>query len=421
MTLPLFYRETLAHARTNRLWAAAFFLTALIPLMIIFARVGFEVCGGLVGLMFLWHSYRTRAWGWVRDPFTIVCLALWAWMVLVVQPLAVSPSANWLEAIAWIRFPLMFMAMRVWVLALPASRATLALILATILALVVIDTLWQLLTGTSLSGYPRTESGRLTGPFAHPKVGLFVGKFTLATLGMCIVVAASVNSRRAVMASVVLWALAIFVVLMSGERSAFLMTAAATAVVAALMMWRNKRVRIPCIAAAVIAMVGLVALYQISPWLRDRADQGYETITNYSQSDYGALAISAYDIGKEHMPHGSGIRGYRGLSPDLYYKGQMFRGLHPHNAFLEVFAEAGIPGLFLMLAMIAVLARNAAQQFRAAQGMEALLPAAAIGVLVQHFFPLIGMQSFFSNWAAVNLWFCLALVFSAIPMTTRGR
>ncbi len=421
MTLPLFYRETLAHARSNRLWAAAFLLTALIPFMIIFARVGFEICAGLIGLMFLWHSFSTHNWGWLRDPIAVVCLVLWAWMLVVVQPLAVSPSARWMEAIAWIRFPLMFMALRFWVLAVPSARTLLASIVALLLVVVMVDCWWQLLTGTSLSGYPRTVQGRLTGPFDYPKVGLFLGKFAVPVFAICVAAAAMAGARRWLIGGVIVWALMVLTVLMTGERSAFLITAMATAVIAALMMLREKRLRVPCIIAALVGVMGLVALYHANPWVRQRADMGYETISNYRQSDYGALAISAYDIGMAHKLHGGGIRGYRGLSPDLYYKQTMFRGLHPHNAFLEMFAEAGLPGLLIMIALIVVMGRNAMQQFRMARGVEVLLPAAAFGALIQHFFPLVGMQSFFSNWAAVNLWFCLALIFSAIPTRVRSN
>jgi len=420
MTMPLFYRETMAHARDHRFWAAAFFLTALIPFMIVVSRAGFEICGGLVGLMFLWHSARTHEWGWLHDPLAIVCMVLWAWMVLVVQPLAVSPSARWMEALTWIRFPLMFMALRFWVLALPAARTSLATILAALLLLVVVDTLLQLLTGMSLSGNARMDNGRLTGPFERPKVGLFISKFAVASLGLCFMAAVTAKSRHWLVGAGMLWAMVILTVLLTGERSAFLMVSMATGVIAVLMAVREKRLRLALIIAALIVAVGLVALYETSSWVRLRADQGYESITNYQQSDYGALAISAYDIGTQHKLHGVGIRGYRGLTPDLYYTGGMFRGLHPHNVFLEMFAEAGVPGLLMLVAMVAVLARNAAQQFKAAQGIQALLPAAAIGVLVQHFFPLVGMQSFFSNWAAVNLWFCLAIIFSAIPTNLRG-
>jgi O-antigen ligase len=415
MPMPIFYRETLAHARAQPLWAAAFLLTALIVFMIIFARVGFEVCAALVGLMFLWHSARTRDWHWLRDPLAMVCLLIWAWMLLVVQPLAVSPSARWMEAVAWIRFPLMFMALRFWVLAVPGARTTLAVIIASLL-----DTLWQFVQGVSLSGNARTLTGRLTGPFETPKIGLFMGKFAVAALALCMAVALAANARRWVVGAALLWALVMLTVLLSGERSAFLLLALATGVIAVLMALRNSRLRMPCILLALGALLGVVALYEGSPWVRERANAGYETITHYRESDYGALAISAYDLGAAHPLHGVGIRGYRGMSPDLYYKGQKFRGLHPHHAFLEMFSESGVPGLLLMMAMIAVLARNAAQQFKAAKGINALLPAAAIGVLVQHFFPLIGMQSFFSNWAAVNLWFCLAIIFSAIP-TTHAR
>jgi O-antigen ligase len=420
MTTPLFCRETLAHARANPFWGAAFLLTLLIPFMIIYARVGFEICCGLIGLMFLWHSFRTRSWDWVRDPITVVALVLWGWMVLVVMPLAMSPSAKWLDAIAWIRFPLMFCALRYWILAVPAARTTLAAMLAAMLALIVVDTLWQFLTGVSLTGNPRTPEGRMTGPFESPKVGAFIGKMALASMGVCIIAALTNMSRRWVILCLLLWAFVVLTVLLSGERSAFLMVSVATAVIAALMMLRVKRLRAPCIAGAIVVMIGLLVLHQTSPWIRLRAYYGFQTMVNYSQSDYGVLAISAYEMGKEHWQHGVGIRGYRAVSPDLHYVWGTFRGFHPHNAFLEMFAEAGLIGLLLMITLVGTMARNAIAQFRRARGREALLPAMAIGVLVQHFFPLVGMQSFFSNWAAVIVWFCLALAFAGIPVREVG-
>lgn len=419
MTMPLFYRDTVAHARANPLWGAAFFFTLLIPFMVIFARVGFEICGGLIGLMFVWHSARARQWAWLRDPFSIACLVMWAWMLLVVQPLAISPSAQWTEAVAWIRFPLMFTALRFWVLAVPAARTTLAMILAVLLSLVVVDTLWQFLQGVSFAGHPRTSTGRLTGPFENPKVGIFLGKFALVALPLCVAAALAEKSRWWLAVSLALWTLVIVTVLLSGERSAFLMIMMATGVIALLMLLRDKRLCIPYVAVAFVAVLGFSALYHTSSWVKLRVNEGYDTITNYSQSDYGALAMSAYSIGLQHPLHGVGVFGYRGVAQDLDYKGVMFRGLHPHNMFLEIFAESGLPGLLILVGMIGTLARNAVQQFRRTQGMQALFPATAIAVLVQHFFPLVGMHSFFSNWSAVIIWFCLAVIFSAI--STKGR
>ena len=419
MNLPLFCRDTYAHARAHKVWAAAFFLTLLIPFMIIFARVGFEICGGLIGLMFLWHSVRTRTWGWLRDPFSILCGVAWVWMVLVVQPLAVSPSAQWGDVLAWIRFPLLFAALRFWVLAVPAARTTLAAMLVVLVVLVMVDTLWQFYTGVSLSGNPRTVHGRLTGPFEHPKVGMVIAKLALVALAVC--VAAAAGARRWLVGGVLLWAMVVLTVLLCGDRSVFLMAVMATAVIALPIMRREKRLRMPMMIAACASVVGLWALYQTSPWVQLRANQGYETITNYAQSDYGVIAISAYDMGREYWLHGVGVRGYKAMAPDLYYKGEKFRSLHPHHAFLEMFAEAGVVGLLLLVAMVTLLARNALQYLRVSHGSVALVPAVALGVLVQHFFPLVGMQSFFGNWSAMVLWFCLAVIFSAIPSNVRSH
>jgi len=146
-----------------------------------------------------------------------------------------------------------------------------------------------------------------------------------------------------------------------------------------------------------------------------RGQQMLETMQHYKQSDYGQLAAVALDIGQAHLLHGAGLHGYRELCPTLVSYGITFRGLHPHNYYLEWFAEAGLPGLLLLLAMVIVLLREDMQHLLRAHRLEKLVPAIVLGVLVQHFFPFVGMQSFFTNWGAMLQWYTLSLSFAALP------
>jgi O-antigen ligase len=415
MTCPNFVHETIAYARQNRVWALAFVATLLMPLMLIVARVGVEICCALIGLAFLWHSARTRDWQWLRDPFTLACLVAWGWLVLVVAPLAVAPSSKWPDAALWFRFPLMFAALRFWVLAYAPARLTLASMLALLLALVVVDTFWQMLTGVSLSGQPRIENGRLTGPFETPKVAQYLGKLVMPAVAICIAAALALRLKRPAMLAVVLLVASIVMILLSGQRSTFLTVLLGCGVMGGLMLLRDRRLLKPCLLAGALVIGGFFALYTTNDWVKIRSDQGFETMLHYPKSDYGVLAIAGIDMGKAHWLHGTGLRGFRDFCPDLPYNGYTFRGMHPHNAFVEWFAETGAIGLLLFITMIGVLLRDSLQHFRAARGLDALLPAAAIGILAQHFFPLMGMQSFFTNWPAMLQWFPLAMMFAALP------
>lgn len=401
--------------RTDRVWGLAFLATVLMPWMLMVSRVGMEVCAALVALCFLWRSYRARDWAWVRSPFFKLCLLVWAYLLLVVTPLALAPSDSLPNAAAWIRFPVFFMALRYWVLATRPALYGVGISLLAMLCFVAVDTLWQFISGTSLSGNERLASGRLTGPFKNPKAGLFMGKLLMPTMGIALIAWFVRKQRVAAFGwCMVLFALLVAMIL-TGERSPVLSTALGLGVAAALLMWKLPKLRVPCIAAGVAVVIGFVGLYRSEEWVQLRADQAVETMLNYKQSDYGLLATVAYDIGRERLWHGAGFKGFRELCPELHYNGYTFRGLHPHNIYAEWFAETGLPGLLLFIGMVALLIREAWQQYRRTVGYGAVAPAVLLGVLAQQCFPLMGMQSFFTNWPAMLWWFPLALAFSALP------
>lgn len=415
MSLPIFIRETLAYARLHRLWALAYVATLLLPLMLIVARAGIEICSGIIGLAFLWQSFRTRQWAWLRDPFTLLCAASYAWLVLVVTPLAVNPAAGLVDAALWFRLPLMFAALRFWVLAQVEARTTLAYILAMLLTLVAADAVWQFATGVSLSGHPRLESGRLTGPFTNPKVGLYLSKLLVPVAALCAVAALMARHRLALIASGGLAVVGMAAILLSGERAAFITAALACATTLGVMMLSEKRLRLPCLLASSVALAAVVGIYFTNPWVAARSQQALHLMTHFAESDYGVLASAGIEMGREHWLHGVGLRGFRELCPELPYAGVFFRGLHPHNAYIEWFAEAGLMGLLLFVASLAVLLREAVQHIRQNNGLQRLIPAVALGAWVQHFFPLMGMQSAFTNWAALLQCYVLALIFAALP------
>lgn len=419
MRMPDFISDTLALARRDPLWAVAFVACALLPLMLIYARVGAEICSAIMGLAFLWRSARLRQWHWLHEPFALACLVAWAWLLLVVTPLAANPGAGWVGAAMWFRLPLMLLAARYFVLQPAPARTALAVILALMLALVAFDTLWQLAQGVSLTGNPRIEySQRLTGPFDSPKVGIFMGRVLLPIIGLCLMAALVRRSKRAAAASLGLLLMVIATIIFTGERAAFLTTALGCTVAAGLLIVTEKRLRLPILAMGLLFVVALVVLFETDSWVHTRGTEMFNVMRHYPQSEYGQLVQAALAIGQEHWLHGVGLRGFRDFCPELHAGVSVFRGLHPHNAFAEWFAEAGLVGLLLFAGIVATLLREALRHLRGTQGVARLLPAVAVGVLVQHFFPLMGMQSFFSNWSALLLWYSLSLMFAALPPRT---
>ncbi|MES2984389.1 MAG: O-antigen ligase family protein [Pseudomonadota bacterium] len=408
-------RASMRMMRQEPVWGVAYLAALLLPWMLVFSRLGAEICCALAGLAFLWHSIRTRDWSWTRDPFLLVCLLAYLWLVLVVTPLALDPSASFKEALTWFRMPLLFASLRYFVLVRREARVGLAWTGALLLALVMVDTLWQFAHGISLSGMVAPGNGRLSGPFNAPKVGLFIAKLLLPIAALLFVFGPT-RQRRNVIAAAGLLLVGLMTIILSGERSAFLSTVLGAAVVMALLVLRDKRLRGPCLLATAGGIVLAAGLYLSTPTVQVRAQQMLQVMQHYPQSDYGVLAAAGVRMGIDHPLHGVGLKGFRALCPELAYAGGTFRGMHPHNVFVEWFCEAGVVGLLLLIGMLGMLAREAWRALGAAQGAQRLLPAVALGVLVQHFFPLMGMQSYFTNWPALLVWFSLSAAFAGLPL-----
>ena len=129
-------------------WLIAYLSTLLIPWLLIFSRGGADAACIAVGLLFLWHSHSRRNWQWTRDPLIVISLVAWAWMILIVSPFGVAKMASLGTAVPWIRFVLLFAALKNWVLVRRDVLMFLGYWLAALMSFVVVDTLWQYIFGT---------------------------------------------------------------------------------------------------------------------------------------------------------------------------------------------------------------------------------------------------------------------------------
>lgn len=402
------------HARAHPLWALAFVAALLLPVMLVVARAGIEVCGGVIILGFLWHSYRTREWAWARTPLFRIALLLWAWLVLIVSPLAYFPDESLPESLAWIRFVLLFMALRYWVFAPDAARRMAAMFTLGVVTLVALDMLWQYMSGVSLSGNPGPP-GRLSGPFDTPKAGLLIGKLVIASGAVAWGAALISGSGPRALLPLAMTLFVLATLLLTGDIAATLAAFFALAVLGFGMMLKRPSWRKPCLALGAVFVLAATAAFMTQPTLRDRVSLVRERLSNYSASDYGVIVHATIAVGKDHLLHGAGVQNFRDISGKIAPYETLAQARHPHHYYLEWWVEAGIPGLLLFCALVIALLREGWTHWRRASGLATLVPAAACAVTLQHFLPLLTTQSAFNNWSAMLVWFSLGLVFASLP------
>lgn len=402
----------------------AWLSTALIPLFLIFSRGAADGALTLTALLFLLHSALRKDWGWVRAPFFLVALALWAWVVLAVTPLAIAPLDSLQRAATWIRYPIFFMAVTGWVLREEKARRWFFIAQAALLVFVTVDALWQYITGMSLTGNAIIRE-RLTGPFDNVKVGIFLAKTALPLFGLFFLVALLQRGswkKRAMSLLAVAGLLALFSVttLLSGERTAFLTLLLGLMAAGAVVVLRMPRARLPILLAALVATAVIMSLYVTQINVYDRTHYLIKNLMHFEETEYGQLFTGAWEVWKTYPVSGAGLRGFREACFDVIYAGIIEKcNLHPHNPYLEWLAEAGVVGLLMFCALVGALFMQAARALRQGSGAGAIPAAFALGVVVLNFFPLMASQSMFSNWPGVLMWYSLAIGFS--PLTLEKR
>ena len=322
----------------------------------------------------------------------------------------------------WIRYLLLYASLKNFVLVKDNDIKLLGKILAFMLFLVIIDTLWQYVFGVSITGHLRDKSGRLTGPMDNVKAGIFMAKMLAPSVGIFMFFSVVSKNYKASLASIFLLFLTIATILITGERTAFASTMIGVFAASFFLAIAEPNLR-KFVLAAVSALIILAGiLFATQYWVQDRATQFYDTVSNYPTTDYGQLAKGGILIGRRHLLTGAGLKGFRELCLPLLAHGRVTNcNLHPHNLFVEWFAETGIIGLLLFASMVFCLFVSVAKNFIKQQAIERLLPAFALAGLVTNFFPFMPTQSIFSNWPAILLWYEISVAMASMNVLEKQK
>ncbi len=398
-------------------WILAYILTLTLPWALIFNRGLADASCVVIGLLFLCHSYSHKNFEWLGEPFIKLALSAWLWIAIVVTMFALSPVSSLMSAVPWVRYIILYAALKYWVLTDRKSIELLGVILAGMFCFVIIDTVWQYVYGTSITGNARGLGGRLTGPLSNVKVGIFMAKMLLPMVGICLFVAVTKKNYKYILAILLIFFAAIATIMISGERTAFASIIIAVFFIAFLLAVAEKKLRKWVVLSAAVMILASAILFETQIWVQKRADDFYSVISNYQETEYGQLQKAGLIIGQEHWFTGAGLKSFRELCAKLFASGVVTtENLHPHNLYVEWFAEAGIIGFLLFSAMVFCLFHDVVKVFIARKDNDRILSGFILACLIVNFFPFMPTQSIFSNWPAILLWYSVSVAISSINM-----
>lgn len=391
----------------SRLQTTARWLTVALPVLLITGRAAADTALSLAAILFLVRCIATDDWSWTRQTWVRVALGLWMWM-LIISNFAYKVGPSYTEAAAWIRFVLFAAAAETWILDKIWIRR-LIYVTGAALLFTAGDAVLQYVTGHDLFHYPKYSADRLTGPFSpHPEVGVYMMRlfFPASLGGLAVAMSRSAGTpwRVAVTAGAALVVTAIF---LSGERAALLLTLFGLI----LIVFIRQGLRRALMAVGALAVLVAVLVAVKPPIVQRQVDSSAAVLADFRNSNYGQLWQSGLMMGRASPVTGVGMHNFRYVCVE---PGKHFPrcNLHPHNMYIQWFAESGIPGLVGFVILVGVWLNRFWQAVRQSGGSGWIL-GPALAVFVQ-LWPIAPTGSFFSNWNAVTFWLVLGWGFASV-------
>jgi O-antigen ligase len=332
-----------------------------LPVGLLYGRTIADTLTCVICVLFLIDRANRREWAWLRSPTTALSASLWMW--LIVCSIVEGDGHAIVQSIVSIRLFLLAAALDIWVLRPEETRRRLQWVVLMVALWVAAQSWEQYLTGTNFLGYPRYGDGALTGPFLRPRAGgtylmLFFPAF-LPGLSRRL----NTSEFRRAIGGLLLLVIAVATMVIIGQRMPALLLAFGLGLTALLI----PRLRLP-IVMVILAAAAIIALTPIlsPPTYAKLVVRFTEQMAHFWTSPYGLLFTRATVMVDYHPWLGLGFDGFRDFCADPRYdRGPAWLlfpatsaadpvscNLHPHNYYLLIATDAGLPGLGLFVALV---------------------------------------------------------------------
>jgi O-antigen ligase len=337
--------------------------TLALPPALLYARALADILLCCVGALFLIDRAARGDWGALRRGWVPLALLFWGWLVFCTLRMGTLPAV--LQALASLRLLLFALALQEWVLAEAQARRWLGWVVLACAGWIALQCWQQYLLGQNLFGDPRWRDGALTGPFDKPRAGqAYLAVFFPALLPLVL----RLLDRPAVrprLGGFLLLGFAVATMVLIGQRMPTLLLVFGLLAAGLLL----PRFRPPMLLALLAGALFVAATPVLSPPTFAKLVVHFlDQMRHFVTSDYGLLYARAVVILTAHPWLGLGFDGFRHNCADpQYFLGISWLNLtaeqsggldgcnlHPHNYYLEMATDAGLPGLGLF-AVLAVL------------------------------------------------------------------
>ena len=354
----------------------------------------------IICLIFVIRCIRNNDWSWISQVWvkSAIFLLLFGLFSALTGP---DPAFTFQQGFVWIRFPLYAAAAQIW---LAKDRdVRIIMLLSILIGMILMSCI--LIAETIIE--PKT---RLTWPYGDLVPGGYIAKVSLPLF--CVLIAIAVSKKsRAGMLSGIIGLLSIGVSILTGERTNFLIRACGG--ILASIVWKPKFLMLSIL--VLIETIAVLFVLVSRPDLGDRFGKQFLNnipLVNTSQENpYWGAWRGGIQQGLLAPIKGIGPSGTRNTCQNLdttlpeWLPGKNYCGNHPHNFYVQLFAETGVIGLIFGLVMFGSIIFTCFGCRK--ENFNCPMIATAFVVPLGLFFPLQQFGSFYGQWGNLFIWFAI--------------
>ena len=320
-------------------------LVIFMPVSICIGKAVADINLTIVAVLFIVYSIVQKDWYWLQEKWIKIALVLWIY--IVIRSLFVDNVWFSLEkAVPWIRYIVFAACMQFLVSQQKGVIKKIWISLTIAASFLAADTLLQFFTGYDIIGRSYFNEGdgtlRLTGPYSKKIVGFMITGLSLPVMAVIAFEALVSRNIIQILCCAILVAAIYLAVFLSGERSAFIQMNIGVIIILCFLNSHKKTI----LGFITIAVTIITAVFVTNPFLINRQIYSlFDTVNHFSSSPYGMLWIAGIKIGVAHPIFGVGSRYFERFCSQY----SSFCSYHPHNIYVEWFAEYGLIGFGLFL------------------------------------------------------------------------
>jgi len=375
------------------------------PFIYLIERTPADIWLSILAIVFVIRSLIKKDWSWLKKTWLKFAIALWV-TGLFSAMFSPDPYFTFTQGLVWIRFPLYAVAVQTWL----AKDRDIRIMMLISMGLGMLIMCIILTAELIIEPKPR-----LTWPYGDLVPGGYLSKVSLPLFCVLTALLVSKASMKSIYYSLLAFIPLGFLFLTGERTNTFLRVCSG---IMSAIIWKPKWFLLIIIFMAQI--FSIIFLFLIKPEIGNRfTEKFYESLPMVSvNSGHWGTWRSGIQQGLETPIIGIGPSGTRKTClylPDQSPKwlpGKNLCANHPHNFYVQLFAETGLIGLIFGLGMISCIIYSCYSAIKNNKNCPMLGTAFVIPFGI--FFPIQQFGSFFGQWNNLFIWFAIAFALSQV-------